>query len=54
VIGTSETQVYEITVDKAKADAVFNAVKAKLEEAKAAGNIVCASWMRSSKDKGQI
>jgi len=50
----SETQVYEITVEKAKADAVFNAIKARLDAAKQSGDLIAASWMRSSKDKGQI
>lgn len=50
----SETQIYEVHVLKAKAQAVFDAVQSKLAEAKAAGNIISASYVRRTEDKGEI
>jgi len=50
----SEIQVWEIVVAADKAEAVFNAVKERLEQAKQSGQIVTASWKRSKASSGQV
>lgn len=50
----SETQIYEVHVEKAKAQAVFDAIEAELLAAKAAGKILSASYVRRTEDKGEI
>ena len=41
-------------VEKAKAQAVFDAVHAELAAAKAAGKIISASYTRRTEEKGEI
>jgi len=49
-----ESQTYQVWVAKDKAQAVFDAVMEKIQQAKQAGNIYSASWTRSSTEKGNV
>lgn len=50
----NETQVYEVLVAEEKAQAVHETVMQKLIEAKAAGNISSASFVRKLIKKGEV